>query len=128
MKYAEEIKNLIIPPDINSAIGKDLVSRIDSLFTRVLFDFAKIKAEYKELQKLEKLFLKQTKFDAKKDLRSAEDREDFAWKQYRESELWKQVLDKEEEYFYYESLIDILKMKRDELILDSAWMKLESQL
>lgn len=123
--YRKLCEEILIPPDLTPAEGVKLNSQIDQVLTQVTFDYIDAKRQYQRAERDWKQELKRQMVVAK----------DNDMKPYQIIEAWayvqalpfKTVLDgAHHTYAFYEGIMDLLGSKKDQLVSDSGFMKIDA--
>ena len=123
--YKKLCEGILIPPDLTPAEALKLNSMIDQAITQVMFDYIEAKRVVWRAERDWKQELKRQMLLAKEqNIGSAQDKEAWA---YVQALQYKTVFDiAERDYVFYEGVIDLLKSKKDQLVSDSGFMKLDA--
>lgn len=127
--YERKVKEIIIPMDIDVSSLKRLISEIDALLTEAVFDYTRAKNAKEQLTRQAKTYQKQYFLYYKREQKMSDKACDAAATSSANKEG---ILEQEaiaiERYNFMETVVGILRDKREMLITENGVLKLEAGL
>lgn len=125
--FVERATSIVIPPDIKPTDALRITSEIDALLNEMFTHYLSSKQKFKNIEdqvyrtiRVQKSIIKQNNPKMSNDLVDT-----TAFKSIEETGMFKELDEAREQFIYYDEIFHFLKSKKESLISDSAFLKME---